>query len=110
METTKLPGGLMLMPAKPGCCAICATDHKPHLAHNLASLFYGMRFKGLHGRDPTWADACAHLTASQRHDWRTALGLTGHKWIEPEDGEPIAEPYEVSGAEISQPAGGATSG
>jgi hypothetical protein len=84
------------LPAKPGICAMCARDHDPAHAHDVTSLFYGVRFKLKWKRDPTWADACAHLTPDQRAAWREALETAGQDWTEPEDGEPIREPYAMS--------------
>lgn len=89
-----MSGTMMLLPAKAGTCAVCATDHEPHLAHNCASLFYGMRFKMTHGRDPTWADAVAHLTPEQAKEWKRAMKAAKVKWTDTPT--PISEPYEVS--------------
>lgn len=84
-----------VLPARPGTCAVCATDHNPNHAHNLQSVFYGVRFKLKWGRYPTWEDACAHLSAEQRDEWKAAMADVGYEWTEPV-GEPIAEPYTVS--------------
>ena len=85
----------MVMRAKPGLCEVCAFDHAANLAHNIQSMAYQVRFKLRWGRDPTWADACAHLTVRQREAWRTAMkGKT--EWTEPNEGEPIAEPYAMA--------------
>ena len=85
-----------MMPAKPGTCAFCATKHDENLPHNLQSLFYGTRFKLKYGRDPTWADACAHLTDDQREQWKAAMRKIGVEWTEPQESEPISEPYAES--------------
>jgi len=87
---------LRLMPARPGTCSVCATFHHPCHAHDLQSYFYGVRFKMKYGRDPTWADACAHLTEEQRRAWRSAMSDVGLEWSEPSYGDPIADPYAVS--------------
>lgn len=93
----KKAGGMMIMPATPGTCAMCAVDHPPELPHNLQSLFYGMRFKMKWGRDPTWADAAAHCTPHTIRAWRLAMEQRGIAWTEPTEGEePIREPYAVS--------------
>ena len=85
----------MMMPAKPGLCSVCAFDHAEDLAHNIQSLTYQVGFKLRWDRSPTWADACAHLTAPQRKAWRAAMeGKT--EWTEPAEGEPIAEPYALA--------------
>lgn len=60
-KATKPSDGWTLLPAAPGACQTCATEHPPNAPHNLQSLYYGVRFKGLHGRDPTWFDCFAHL-------------------------------------------------
>lgn len=85
---------IKMLPAKAGTCAMCATDHKEYEAHNLTSLFYGMRFKMKYGRDPTWSDCCAHLTEQQQAMWREALEGLGHVYTIAEN--PIAEPYAVN--------------
>jgi len=82
---------MMMLPASPGTCPICATAHEPFLPHNLQSLFYGVRFQGLHGRSPTWADAAAHCTESVRDQWMQVTAKMGHKWSAPRTGDPIAE-------------------
>lgn len=86
---------MKMLPAAPGTCAMCATKHEDHMAHNFWSLFYGMRFKLKYGRDPTHADTVAHLTPAQQAAWRSALEQAGQKWTEPE-GMPIREPYAES--------------
>lgn len=82
---------MSLLPAKEGTCPVCATSHLPDEAHNAQSLFYGMRFKMLHHRDPTWADAVAHCSDAMKTMWTEELKRLD-AWTEPEDGEePIAE-------------------
>ena len=83
-----------MLPARPGCCSVCASNHPAHHAHNLHSLAYGVHFRLRWGRDPTWADACAHLTDDERDNWRDAMMTVGQEWTEP-DGDPIREPYAV---------------
>lgn len=85
---------MMMLPAKPGTCAMCATKHEEHLAHNLTSIFYLMRFQMKYGREPTWSDACAHLTEPQQARWREALERMGHEYTITES--PIAEPFCIS--------------
>lgn len=109
---------MTILPAAPGLCAACATDHDEHTPHNYWSLFYGMRFKAKYGRDATHADAIAHLSAEyrtrgyppgkvknmpelradferMRNEYKRLLTKYGKTWTEPE-GDPIAEPYESS--------------
>lgn len=88
-----------LLPARTGTCVQCASVHPPHLAHNAESLFYQTRFQMAHGRWPTWADACAHLEPQQRDEWREAMIGLGYTFTEIEN--PIAEPFEISGAAAS---------
>lgn len=84
-----------LLPAAPGTCPVCATTHEPFLPHNVQSLFYQMRFNGLHGRWPTLADATAHCTPEMRERWRTVAARMGQRWTEPPEGvAPISEPPE----------------
>lgn len=92
-----IKGGMSLLPAASGTCAVCATEHLPDQAHNLHSLFYGVRFVGTYGRDPTWADAVAHLPPVIQRMWKKAVERTdGVSWTEPPEGvEPIAEPHEA---------------
>lgn len=97
----------MMMPAKPGLCEVCAFDHAEHLAHNIQSMAYQVGFKLRWGRFPTWADACAHLTVSQREAWRTAMEGKA-EWTEPIEGEPIAEPYAKATYEEAKLAEAAT--
>lgn len=86
--------GMMLLPAAPGTCPLCATAHEPHFPHNAQSLFYGMRFKMEHGRDATWADAVAHCVAEMKAFWKGHLEALGN-WSEPPEGvAPIAEPCD----------------
>lgn len=86
-------GSMMLLPAAPGTCPVCATKHEPDQAHNVYSLFYGVRFQGLHGRSPTWADAVAHLPPATQALWKKAVDQTQNAtWTEPPEGvAPIAE-------------------
>lgn len=89
---------MMILPAKKGTCAMCATDHPPHLPHNLQSVHYGVRFKMKYGRDPTWADASAHCTEEVTAQWAAKMEEMGHEFTYPEDGsDPIAEPYAIAG-------------
>lgn len=98
MKAIPIRGGMALLPAKPGTCPLCATAHAPDAAHNLQSLFYGMRFKGTHGRDPTWADAVAHLPPETQQLWRKVIERHPEAtWTEPPAGvDPIAEPLPTT--------------
>ena len=88
---------MMLLPPAAGTCPVCATKHDPILPHNQQSLYYQMRFYGLHGRWPTWADALAHVTNERlREHWQTRITDLGH-WSEPPAGvDVIAEPVAES--------------
>lgn len=89
-------GGMTLLPAKPGTCAVCATKHDEAAPHNYWSIFYGMRFKMAHGRDATHADCCAHMPENGRAAYRSVLGDFGKKWTDPPAGyEAIAEPADI---------------
>ncbi len=88
--------GFMIMPAKPGTCAMCARGHPPEQPHDLHSIFYGVRFKMKYERDPTWADASAHCTPEIRDQRKEGLRSCGYEWTSPTDREPIREPYAMS--------------
>lgn len=90
----------MLLPPKRGSCLICATEHKSVLPHNQQSIFYQIRFRDQHGRNPTWHDACAHLPDPLREialaKAKEVVEENGLEWVElPEGAEPIAEPYQT---------------
>lgn len=84
---------MMLMPAAPGTCPMCAVKHKPADPHNQQSMFYQMRFKMAHGRWPTWADAVAHCPSSVQVMWEMELRRMS-AWSAP-DGVPVSEPGGV---------------
>lgn len=86
---------MMLLPADPATCPVCATKHRTTDPHNARSLYYQYRFYGVRGRWPTWADAVAHCTAEVREYWEQAL-RDRDAWTEPADGQPIADPPEKS--------------
>ncbi len=90
---------LAILPATPGSCAVCATDHDEDMPHNYWSLFYQVRFTLRHDRCATHADTVAHLSAKARRIARGAMNdiLASHgvQWTEP-DGDAIAEPYAIS--------------
>ncbi len=86
---------MMLLPAAPGTCVHCATDHGENDPHNYWSLFYGMRFKAKWSRDHTHADCVAHLPEAARLAYRNVLRERGIEWTEPGD-DPIREPYAAS--------------
>lgn len=96
-----MTGQAMMLPPAKGCCMVCATRHDPKAAHNVQSMFYGMRFQDKYGRAPTWYDAVAHLEPEAQLDWienakkvMARHGLMFHEL--PEGAEAIAEPYEES--------------
>lgn len=87
-KTHDVGGGFQMLPAAEGLCPLCAYDHPPSRPHNAQSMFYQMRFRGAHGRWPTWADACAHCSSEIREITRQVIERKG-AWIE--TAEPIAE-------------------
>lgn len=87
---------MYLLPPPEGSCPVCAVWHGPHAPHNAQSLYYQMRFNGLHGRSATWADAVAHCDERTRDAWRVELAKRG-AWSEPlSDEAVIAEPVAES--------------
>ena len=70
-------GAMMLLPAAPGTCEVCATKHESEMPHNQQSLFYQMAFHSEHKRWPTWADAMAHCTLEMQEQWRKHLRARG---------------------------------
>lgn len=91
---------MVLLPAAPGTCPVCAVAHDSSQAHNAQSMHYQYRFWGLRRRWPTWADAIAHCSPEIRKFWEDALRDAGH-WTEPEDGSaPIADPPAESLREL----------
>ncbi len=87
---------MTLLPAAPGLCPECATEHGHAEPHNQQSLFYQMRFHGTHGRWPTWTDTMSHCSPEVRRLWREHLiALMREKGIEvPADllGDPTEAP------------------
>lgn len=69
--------GLRLVPPHPSKCQECAVDHEPDFPHNRDSLYYGMKFKMEHNRDPTWEDALAHCSEEMYQLWYTELATLG---------------------------------
>lgn len=86
----------LLMPAKPGTCVHCATEHGEHQPHNYWSVYYQVRFVAKFRRDATHADCCAHLPEASRKLYRELVEAHGKKWSEPAEGQPIREPYAES--------------
>ena len=85
---------MRLLPAKPGTCIQCASNHEPGLPHNAESLYYQMRFQMEHGRSATWADACAHLSDTIREEWKAAMKSLGREFTV--TASPIAEPFGIA--------------
>jgi hypothetical protein len=81
---------VILVPAAPGTCPVCAVEHDTRNPHNKDSLYYQYRFFGLYGRWPTWADALAHCSTEVREAWKSGL-IAKNAWSEPESGEPLAD-------------------
>lgn len=84
-------GTMKLLPAKPGSCAMCATEHGEHDPHNFWSLFYQMRFRMKYGRDATHADCVAHLAADRQGAYQEAVEHFRKEWSSHDS--PVAEPY-----------------
>lgn len=66
-----------LLPAAPGRCPECASEHPPEQPHNRDSLFYQIKFHQEYGRYPTWNDAWQHCTPEMQRTWRKALWEIG---------------------------------
>ena len=81
---------VILAPAKPGNCPVCAAEHGIGEPHNRDSLHYQFRFFAQYSRWPTWADAIAHCALEVREAWTGGL-IAENAWSEPESGEPIAD-------------------
>ena len=81
---------VFMLPGPPGSCRFCMVVHAPTEPHNQQSLPYQMRFKAIHGRDPTWADAIAHCPPVTRGLWKDELKRRG-AWSAPADGKVISE-------------------
>lgn len=64
---------MFMMPAAPGKCEMCGSEHEPELPHNAQSLFYAVRFNAEHGRAPNWLDAMEHCTQEMKDLWTAAL-------------------------------------
>ncbi len=62
-----------MLPMRDGVCQECGVDHAHDQPHNRDSLPYQYRFRGTHGRWPTWTDAMAHCTPEVKAAWRTAM-------------------------------------
>lgn len=95
--TSKRRDGLLLLPARPGVCPLCAVDHTNEAPHDAQSLFYRTRFLGKYGREPRWSDALAHMTG-ERTVWNWVMELRRRGlWTAEDDlamnnGTAIAEP------------------
>jgi len=90
-KPTAIPGGLMLMPCKPGVCQECARDHTPDNPHDAQSMYYQYKFYAQHHRWPTWKDAIAHCSEEIRTLWEQALRERG-AWTEPEPAKKTVTP------------------
>ena len=83
---------MTLLPAPKNACAMCATPHAATDPHNAGSIYYSIKFRTLHGRSPTWADAVAHCAIEVRQKWEYELRRRCG-WTQPPEGvEPIADP------------------
>lgn len=76
MKVVEVPmSACTLLPARAGTCPQCATVHAPELPHNFHSVYWGVKFKLEHGRDPTRADAFAHCSDELKAWWTEAEKL-----------------------------------
>lgn len=75
--TNDQPQGGMLLPPSPDKCQECAVDHPPEEPHNKQSLYYQTKFRGDHGRWPTWRDAVAHCAPEVQEFWEAELRNLG---------------------------------
>ena len=82
-------GDCNTMKARRGTCKFCGARHSLIDGHSLPSLFYQSRFRAAHGREPTWADAVAHLPGDLQERWRRVVASMGRQWSETD--EPITE-------------------
>lgn len=84
---------MYLLPPGADVCPVCAVAHDPRMPHDATSMYYQMRFFGLRGRWPTWADAAAHCDEQTTAQWRSVAEGMGIEWTAPHAGEaPIADP------------------
>lgn len=86
MRTGKKTGesnGMMMMPARDGTCAECATKHEALDPHNQQSLFYQYKFFNEFGRWPTWWDAMSHCHNNIKRFWKEELLKKGIKVTKP---------------------------
>lgn len=84
---------MYLLPPGANACPVCAVAHDPRFPHDATSLYYQMRFYGLRGRWPTWADAAAHCAPAVVDQWKEVAAQMGIVWTQPHVGEePIADP------------------
>lgn len=74
-------------------CCICGAKHSARQPHNADSLFYLGRFLQRYGREPTWADACAHLDPVTRQRVKRHL-LERGDWTHPAAGEAVIQEAE----------------
>lgn len=68
---------MFMLPAAPGTCEECATEHSADQPHNQGSLFYRMKFHAEKGRWPTWEDAMAHCSEEVKLLWKEELRKRG---------------------------------
>lgn len=84
------PSNWTVLPPREGACQVCGRRHDPGEPHDPEQMYYQVTFRGMIGRDPTWADALAHCSHQVRGAWEAALRRSGH-WSEPPAGEvPVA--------------------
>ncbi len=69
-------GTMMMLPAREGTCAECATEHDESQPHN-PQIFYQYHFYNRHARWPTWKDAMSHCKDDVKKFWIDALKEKG---------------------------------
>ena len=69
MNAIDKTNSLRLLPAAPGTCPECATEHDPEFPHNLQSLYYKMWFYQENGRFPTMDDSLSHCSEEIKSAW-----------------------------------------
>jgi len=70
---------MLLVPPHPSKCRECAAEHDPGEPHDKLSLYYQYRFRGKHGRWPTWDDAMAHCAPEMKETWMEVMREMGIK-------------------------------
>ena len=75
-EAKDMTGSMFLLPPAKHLCQECAWDHPADQPHN-KTLFYAVKFKMQHGREPTWKDCIAHCAEPVQAAWERELRKKG---------------------------------